>query len=201
MDIKIIIALVCICLISISFSVGGGVFFYSSSTDQVAEKKVEDSPDEKKVEAPPAEKKVEAPPKIWKKSGETQAAGGGGGEPSSLICKENTFVTEFNGGSGAVIDRIGVKCSDGTILGPAGGGGGGPFSVQNLNGFDKLVVKTGGLVDNIRFFNNNTELGTAGGGGGSGPIDLACNGGRIMGLNTRAGSLLDNIQVVCATQQ
>lgn len=166
----IIIVLVFVCLMCISISVG--VFFATSSLSR----------------------------SIWKRSSDTQAVGGNGGSPSSLVCKENTFVTEFNGSAASYIDRISIKCSDGTILGPAGGSVG-PFSVQSVDGFDKLVVRTGALVDSIQFFNNNKELAKVGGNGGGGPTDLACNGGRIMGVNTRSDSNINNIQVVCATQQ
>lgn len=141
------------------------------------------------------------PPKVWKQSGQSQAMGGGGGAPQSMVCRENTFVTEFTGGSGELLDRIGVKCSDGTSLGPFGGGGGAPFTVQNPDGFDKLVTRTDSFVNSIRFFGSGREILKVGGDGGGAPTDLACNGGQIIGLNVRTGSLVDNIQVVCGTQQ
>lgn len=166
----IIIVLVFVCLMCISISVG--VFFVTNSSLR----------------------------SILKRSGNTIAVGGNGGSPSSLICKENTFVTEFNGSAASYVDRIRIKCSDGTILGPADGSVG-PFSVQSVDGFDKLVVRNGDLVDSIRFFSNNKELAKVGGDGGGGPIDLACNGGKIMGVNTRSDSNINNIQVVCATPQ
>jgi len=172
----------------------GGVFGGANQSDQAQQPQTQQQQQQQ-----PAQQ--QAPPKVWKRSGETQAVGGPGGGAQTMVCKENTFVTEFSGGSGALIDRIGLKCSDGSSLGPFGGGGGAPFTVKNDSGFDKLVTRSGSLVDSIRVYGDGRELIKVGGDGGGGPTDLACNGGKIMGLNVRTGGLVDNIQVVCATQQ
>jgi hypothetical protein len=139
------------------------------------------------------------PAKVFRRAFESDpnCCGGGGGEPSELVCPDGTFVKEFYGGAGALIDRVGVKCSNGTDLGTRGGGGGGPFSVVSDNGFNKIHVRSGALVDNIKFFTDNAEKGAFGGGGGEGPHDLNCGDGKIMGLKLRTGGLVDRIQVIC----
>lgn len=152
-------------------------------------------------ESPPIQKVSPTHPKVWKVNGLTQLVGGGGGESSSMICKENSYVTELNGGSGSIIDRIGVKCSNGVSLGPRGGSGGTSFAIGNKDGFDKLITRSGALVDSIWVYDGGKELGKFGGDGGDVPTVLACNGGKIMGLNVRTGGSVDNIQVVCGTQQ
>ena len=141
--------------------------------------------------------------KIFKRSGESDSGccGGESGEPHELFCPEGSFVKEFYGGSGAVIDRIGFKCSNGSDLGTRGGGGGAPFSVMSDDGFNKIHVKSGSFVDNIKFFANDQEKGAYGGGGGSGPHDLNCPNGKIMGLKLRTGGLVDRIQVICGKEQ
>lgn len=196
----IIIAIVFL-LVCSSSSIGA-FFMLSSETAapvQEAESNTE-SKTEPKIEPTP----VALPAlKIFKRSGESDSGccGGGGGEPHDLFCPEGSFVKEFYGGSGAVIDRIGIKCSDGSDLGTKGGGGGGPFSVISDVGFNKLHVKSGSLVDNIKFFANDQEKGAYGGGGGGGPNDLNCPDGKIMGLKLRTGGLVDRIQVICGKDQ
>jgi hypothetical protein len=186
----IVIIGILVVLICISSSIGAGIYFSQKSES-------ESEPKSK----PESEPKSEPLPKIWKQSGQSKNVGGNGGYPQSMICKENAFVTQFSGGSGNLMDRIGIKCSDGTSLGPFGGGGGNVFVVENTKGFDKLITKSSDFVNNIRFYDNGTELKKVGGDGGGGPTDLACDGGKIMGLNLRTGQLVDSIQVVCATQQ
>jgi hypothetical protein len=134
---------------------------------------------------------------VFKRTNESNpnCCGGNGGGPHELICPEGSFVKEFYGASGSLIDRIGVKCSNNSDLGSHGGKGGSPFSVVSDDGFNKLQVKSGALVDNIKFFANNVEKGARGGGGGD-PHELNCDG-KIMGLKVRSGDLLDRIGVVC----
>lgn len=123
--------------------------------------------------------------------------GGGGGEYHKLLCPEGSFVNEFYGGAGAAVDRIGIKCSLGQDLGERGGGGGGPFKSFSDVGFNKIHVKSGSMVDSIQFFAKNAPKERVGGGGGQGPHDLNCGDGLIMGINVRAGSMIDRIGVIC----
>lgn len=149
--------------------------------------------------SPPIMKPVA--PKVFRETFTTASAGGGGGAPSSLMCPQGSFVNEFYGGAGSLVDRIGVKCSNGSDLGTRGGRGGGNFRVTSNTGFNKLQVRSGRLVDRINFFANNQQKGSAGGNGGGGPITMDCRDGKIMGLRVRTGGLVDNIQVVCGKEQ
>jgi hypothetical protein len=142
------------------------------------------------------------PPKVFKRANETDpnCCGGGGGGAREMICPEGAYVKSFYGGAGTYVDRIGLRCSNGLNFGPFGGGGGAPYDVSAESGFNKLGVKTGSLVDNIRFFSDNREIRSVGGGGG-GPNELNCGDGKIMGLKVRTGSLVDRIQAVCGKEQ
>ena len=123
------------------------------------------------------------------------AFGGSGGSYKELLCNNNTFVTEIFGRSGDAIDQLGIKCSDGKQRMSAGGKGGKEFNNSSSNGFNKVDVKTGKTgkyVNNIKVLNNSV--------GGSEGINhtISCKQNeKIVGFNVRAGSLIDNIQVVC----
>ena len=55
---------------------------------------------------------------------QTSTMGGDGGMPFTAKCPNGEYISQWYGASGSVIERIGAKCSDGTILGPYGGLGG-----------------------------------------------------------------------------
>jgi len=189
MDQKMMIMLiigVCCCIL---ISIGGGVGIY------FATKKEETTKEEKKSGTPAATL-------VFKKSLETNKYGGQGGNPGVLLCPQGAFINEVYGRSAQfVIDSIGIKCSDGKTLEPLGGSGGVPFSITSKDGFNKMNVKTGALVDNIELYSKNTKIGSAGGPGGEGPHLLDCNDGKLMGLNLRSGGLVDNIGVICGKEQ
>ena len=64
------------------------------------------------------------------------------GSSFNFLCPAGAFIVAFNGRVGAVIDAIGVTCSDGTVLGPAGGSGGSAVSSSTcLDGFSSVQVK------------------------------------------------------------
>jgi hypothetical protein len=130
---------------------------------------------------------------------ETDIKGGGGGTAYDLVCPPGSYVTNFYGKSGSVVDRIGIKCSDGRDIGSYGGGGGSDFSSTSSNGFDRLSVRTGGVVDQVQFWNKNINYGIRGGWGGT-FYDLKCDKGKIMGLKLRSGSVVDAIGVVCGDE-
>jgi len=131
-------------------------------------------------------------PGVWKQSSVTKSVGGSGGSPRSLVCSEGSIATGLFGRSGTLIDNIGIRCSDGKTLGPTDGRGGSPFEINSTSGFDMVEVRAGSLIDSV------AAAGQRAGGSGGTKHDLACDGGKVMGLNVRSGDLVDNIQVVCA---
>ena len=207
MDQKMMIMLiigVCVC-VCISISIGVGIYFSTKTTTSESEEIEEDDTDTPAAGTPAAGTPAAGTPAatlLFKKSLETNKYGGQGGGPGVLLCPQGAFINEVYGGSGYVIDRIGIKCSDGKILNPLGGSGGRPFSIKSQNGFNKMNVKTGDLVDNIELYFNNEKIGSAGGAGGvGGPHLLDCNDGKLMGLNLRSAALVDNIGVICGKEQ
>ncbi len=202
MDQKVIIIIVVIVLLCCSSSILG--YFLMAPTTETTETTDTTDTEKKDKETTDTKKKDTSSTNIFKRSIESDpnCCGGDGGAPYEVICPEGTFVNQFYGGASGVIDRIGIRCSDGKTLGPHGGGGGVPFTIDSNSGFNKLKVKSGLLVDNITFVNTQgADIGVVGGGGGGGPIDLNCGDGKIMGLKLKAGGLLDRIQIVCGKEQ
>lgn len=119
------------------------------------------------------------------------AFGGSSGSNNELLCDQNTFVTEIFGRSGDAIDQLGIKCSNNKQM-SAGGNGGNVFNIPSPNGFNKIDVKTGKYVNNIKVGNNSFGKSQ----GNNHTISCKQNE-KIVGFNVRAGSLIDNIQVVC----
>lgn len=134
---------------------------------------------------------------VFKRTNDTASAGGGGGGgPYDLICPEGSFVKEFYGKGGWELDRIGVKCSNGQDMGYRGGDGGGDFSTGNRdNGFNKIEVKSGNIVNYIKFFSDNNEVSKTGDNDWR-PTVMGCDE-KIIGLKVKSGSKIDNIQAVC----
>ncbi len=95
-------------------------------------------------------------------------AGGSGGGRLNLSCDQNWAVIGIHGRSGALVDKLGVRC--------------GKLGVQGN------VAK---IVE------GNTMRGAGGGGGGS-PFDDTCPGGQAgRGLRGRSGALIDQIELAC----
>lgn len=130
-------------------------------------------------------------------------AGGPGGGGFEFVCGDGSYVTQFNGRSGAWMDRIGGRCSNGQSFGPYGGAGGGPFEVNSGGGFSKLgVYANRRFVDNVQFFNGGNRLGAQGGGagssgGGAAVHNFDCGGGKIIGIRGASGAYVDRIGVIC----
>jgi hypothetical protein len=97
-------------------------------------------------------------------------AGGSGGGPASLSCDAGWAVIGIHGRSGALVDRLGVRCG-------------------------KLGVQGG----TVKIVEGNIRRGPSGGSGGA-PFDDSCPGGQVgRGLKGRAGKLVDQIELVCHT--
>lgn len=118
---------------------------------------------------------------------DTGNVGGGGGDYfGKPTCPDGHVIVQISGRSGAKVDQICAKCSDGSSLGCFGGGGGNPFVVNGP--FTSVSGRQGAIVDQV--------LG-AGGGGGS-PWTKSCPAGKYMvGITGRTGSVVDQLGFVC----
>ncbi len=64
------------------------------------------------------------------------------GASFALSCPASAFIVNFYGRVGAMLDAVGVVCSDGSTLGPFGGTGGGSSSTATCqNGFSSVRVE------------------------------------------------------------
>jgi hypothetical protein len=130
--------------------------------------------------------------------------GGFGGGYSQRACPGNSYITEIYGGTGAVIDRIGARCSDGTDLGAAGGGGGGGYSIRSDQGFNQAIVYggpmwglPGGVVSGMSYQKGYQGVGSAGQPGTYGSALQDCGEAKIVGLRTNSGALVDKLGFTC----
>jgi hypothetical protein len=62
--------------------------------------------------------------------------------PYKFQCPSGSFITKFNGRSGSQLDRIGIECSDGTILSD-GGNGGNAFQIDSSGKGFQSIMSTG----------------------------------------------------------
>jgi hypothetical protein len=67
----------------------------------------------------------------------------------------------------------------------AGDSGGNYNQIINFSGFNKFIVRYGYLIENVKFFMNNQQIGNAYGGGGN-ESTLECVQGKIVGFDVRA---------------
>jgi len=132
--------------------------------------------------------------------------GGRGGDYYHKECPAGSFVNKFYGGSGTLMDSVGIVCSDGTNLGKAGGNGGGYYEKYCEPGYVSVKVDSGDLVGSIIvkcFDSSESVLGTGGDSRGrwsGGSHYWACpNGQVITGIYGAGGGLLDSFGVMCST--
>lgn len=116
----------------------------------------------------------------------TGAFGGRGGRPVHSYCRKGRFINYWRIRSGALVDNIRGRCSDGKWLKPCGGGGGGVWQ-GGLNR-ERIGVRTGALVDK---FNHR------GGNGGRHHVLHCGRGWAISGYRLRCGALVDRVQLQC----
>jgi hypothetical protein len=130
--------------------------------------------------------------------------GGGGGFHTRRTCPGNSYITEFYGGVGDVIDRIGARCSDGTNLGAAGGGGGGPFSVRSDQGFNQAFITNrpywrlpGGVVAGVEFQREYQRVAGPGHAGTNRSPVYDCGEAKMIGFRANTGGLVDKLGFTC----
>lgn len=117
--------------------------------------------------------------------------GGSGGTSFDMLCPDNSHVVGVYGGSGTNIDRIGVKCSDGSDIAPSGGKGGKSFTVSDQNGFNKMNAYYNTFINGMLI--NDTKIGMQ-----SGNVKtFDCGSGKIQGFKGKSGDLIDSLGVHC----
>lgn len=125
------------------------------------------------------------------------------GNSTSLLCDKDSHVTDMNINAGPYIDSIGIKCSNGKVIGNAGGGGGARMVKSSEKGFRKLNAKSGAWIDNVTFYDDeNNNLGIVGGPGGERDQNIDCGqGGVISGLNVKTENYVNKISAICRKAQ
>ena len=68
--------------------------------------------------------------------------GGSGGTPFTDLCPVGTIVSKFYGGAGALLDSVGIVCSDNKDFGKHGGSGGGYYEKVCSRGFTSFKATT-----------------------------------------------------------
>jgi hypothetical protein len=128
--------------------------------------------------------------------------GKGDGEFFDLQCPENSYVTEINGSYRTsslrhkrYIRDFGIKCSNGqSISSPVKNDSTATlFSYKRNNGFDKMTINAGGLVD------GTIIDGKLAGGSGGIRNHKQCSNGRMTGFSgtIRSDNLLSSLGIVC----
>jgi hypothetical protein len=122
------------------------------------------------------------------------------GDMFSLRCPEDSHVTEINGSYKGYMREFGIKCSDGksfssprTSKAEEGDKLATRFSYKRNNGFDKMTINAGRIIDGIKINNN-----LAGGTGGA-HLSKQCNNGRITGFagTSEPEGILSSIAIFC----
>jgi hypothetical protein len=121
------------------------------------------------------------------------------------FCTGRAFVTKIFGRAGDNIDRIGMQCSDGAILGYSfdgsqgvGGKGGNAFEFTSADGFNMLNGRSGSIVDQIEPFGvDGQSKGKAGGNGGNTGSIMCQPGQKINGMAVKTGNQVDYINILC----
>jgi len=81
------------------------------------------------------------------------------GTPVKMMCANGSYVTSVYGNSNTFIDKIGLKCSDGSTVGPFGIDGGTPYNISNSDGFGKIELEHGKWnVSAMDLFDKNNKL-------------------------------------------
>ena len=82
------------------------------------------------------------------------------GTKINMMCPNKTHISSIYGNDDFFINKIGIKCSDGTIIEPKGGPGGKPFEINNPSGFTKLNLKSNKWnVISAQFQDNGAKIG------------------------------------------
>lgn len=111
------------------------------------------------------------------------------GSPFDKTCS-GSYITSVYGGAGSYVDRVGVRCADGSDRGTAGGGGGNPYDVPCPGGFNGADVRAGWGVDQLNFKCGGAPTQAIGGQGGNAG-SFACPGNQVlMGISGMAGQYL-----------
>jgi hypothetical protein len=181
------IVVIIIILVLISISVGAGIFL--SGGDKKEKQKQEEEEQEERE-------------KIFKQQSVSDYFGVEAGEPRrDMICPEGSYVTEFYGGSGSIVDSVGVKCSDGTTFNKIGGTGGGDYKIESPEGFTKLKSRAAGnSISHLALFSNSTQKGDIIGRRQSGKdSNIECpSGQKIKGFKEPySGTYFTRAKVVC----
>jgi hypothetical protein len=118
---------------------------------------------------------------------QTSTFGSGGGSPFTANCPNGEYISQWYGASGRVIDRIGAKCSDGTNLGPHGGGGGNNWTGSVGGPYTNFSGRGGNVVDKFNGY----------GGSGGNSWNDSCPKGVATGIFGRSGRLVDQLGIKC----
>jgi hypothetical protein len=122
------------------------------------------------------------------------------GDLFEFQCPEDSHVTEINGSYKGYLREFGIKCSNKksfsaprTLKDTEGDKLATRFSYKRNNGFDKMIIHAGSIIDGIKI---NDKL--AGGTGGE-QLFKQCNNGRITGFagSSRSDGLLSSISILC----
>ena len=125
--------------------------------------------------------------------------GSGGHKAGTYVCPGTAHVTEIYGKASNVINALGMKCSDGTYLGPVGGsiyddGAGTWFAKVSPEGFSAIKGRAGSGVDQIEPIKvGGTSMGLVGGDGGDAKT-ASGNGKKLRGFNSNTGGMVDYIE-------
>lgn len=108
--------------------------------------------------------------------------------------------------SGNFVDALGIYCNDGTNLKPVGGKGGyaNPISYSSqLQGFNKISLKSGDYLDSIRFYDvdstssSNLKHQFGGSGGGNDQLIECPTGKRLAGLSGNYNDYIMYLEGTC----
>lgn len=141
--------------------------------------------------------------------------GKGGDNRVSKICTGNNYITEIYGTAGDVVDSIGARCSDGTLLfnpspdpsvkikddGRVGGNGGKYFNIKRAGGFRGFVGNVHkDYVNGLQPLAFSSELKDSVYGtqyGGADKFLLCPHSQRLIGLEIHSGDYIDFINIIC----
>lgn len=117
----------------------------------------------------------------------SQMLGSKVGSPYSLVCGNNTYMTEFNANTGWWIHGLDTKCSNGSSMGPVGILGGGTIQpAKSSTGFiGYSSAASGNSLDSVTFIDGlGNVLPRVGGTGGTQVPEWKCpQGQKIIGVS------------------
>jgi len=121
--------------------------------------------------------------------------GGYNGGYFEFTCDDDgkSYINKMTINAGSRIDGLNVTCTNGKTK-KVGGNGGKPYNIQDSNGYNKIIVRSGDEIDSLKIGNDSY-----GGNGGGGPYTLGCTtGNKITGIYGRSGARLDNLGIMCS---